>query len=211
MGSVVAGLASFEGIYKSGFEAAIVTKKHSSLTITRVQREDEAAYLCAASLHNVAAHLTSVTNTYDVVTVTKLTAGWCQSQEAKPQFKKISVRETKQNSTQHSTGWIEADSKRFIKKIIKRFLLLKRFHLTQLLHQLLILYSVSWKHSANRWNHSMCYSFYEIMVTSQPRVPPLSTWGLFFNRILLSPPESMKMSSTLRLFVFLFAWFSCKN
>lgn len=75
MGSVVAGLASFEEIYKSGFEAAIVTKKHSSLTITRVQREDEAAYLCAASLHNVAAHLTSVTNTYDVVTVTKLTAG----------------------------------------------------------------------------------------------------------------------------------------
>uniref|UniRef100_H3C4V8 Ig-like domain-containing protein n=1 Tax=Tetraodon nigroviridis TaxID=99883 RepID=H3C4V8_TETNG len=48
MGSVVAGLANFEGIYQSGFEAAIVTKKHSTLTITRVGREDGAAYLCAA-------------------------------------------------------------------------------------------------------------------------------------------------------------------
>lgn len=63
MGSVVAGLANFEGLFKSSFEAATLTKKHSTLTITRVQRKDEAAYLCAASLHNAAAHLTSVTNT----------------------------------------------------------------------------------------------------------------------------------------------------
>lgn len=63
MGSVVAGLTNFEDIYKSGFEAAIMTKKHSSLTITKVQREDEADYLCAASLHNAAAHLASATNT----------------------------------------------------------------------------------------------------------------------------------------------------
>lgn len=75
MGSIVAGLVNFEGIFKSGCEAATVTKKHSSLTITRVQREDEAVYLCAASLHNAAAHLTSVTNTYDVETFTELTAG----------------------------------------------------------------------------------------------------------------------------------------
>lgn len=75
MGSVVAGLANFEGIYQSGFEAAIVTKKHSTLTITRVGREDGAAYLCAASLHNAAAHLTCVTNTYDVETFTELAAG----------------------------------------------------------------------------------------------------------------------------------------
>lgn len=75
MGSVVAGLVNFEGIYKSGFEAATVTKKHSFLTITRVQREDEAAYLCAASLHNAAAQLTSVTNTYHGETFTDPTAG----------------------------------------------------------------------------------------------------------------------------------------
>lgn len=75
MGYVVADLVNFEGIYKSGFEAATVTKKHSSLTITRVQRRDEAAYLCAASLHNVAAHLTSMTNTHDIETFIELTAG----------------------------------------------------------------------------------------------------------------------------------------
>lgn len=63
MGNVVAGHANFEDNFKSGFEAATVTKKHSSLKITKVQREDEAAYLCAASLHNAAARLTSVTNT----------------------------------------------------------------------------------------------------------------------------------------------------
>lgn len=72
MGSVVAGLVNFEADFSSGFEAATVTKKHSSLMITRVQRADEAVYLCAASLHNAASYLTSVTNTHE--TSTELTA-----------------------------------------------------------------------------------------------------------------------------------------
>lgn len=75
MGYVAAGFKYFEGSFQSGFETATVTKKHSSLTITKVKSADEAAYLCAASLHDAAAHLRSVTKTHDVETFTDLTAG----------------------------------------------------------------------------------------------------------------------------------------
>lgn len=75
MGYVAAGLQYFEDGFQSGFETATVTKKHSSLTITKVKSADEAAYLCAASLHDAAAHLRSVIKTHDVETFTDLTAG----------------------------------------------------------------------------------------------------------------------------------------
>lgn len=75
MGYVVAGLVTFEDGFKSGFEAAKVTKKHSSLTISKIGRADEASYLCAASLHDAAAHLRPATKTHDVETFADLTAG----------------------------------------------------------------------------------------------------------------------------------------
>ncbi|XP_073941009.1 Ig kappa chain V-V region MOPC 149 [Takifugu rubripes] len=61
--SLVADLVNFEEGFKSGFEAATVTKKLWSLKISSVQRADQAVYLCAASLHNAAAQRTSVTKT----------------------------------------------------------------------------------------------------------------------------------------------------
>lgn len=63
MAYVSAGLANFEEGFQSGFEVATVTKKHSTLKISSVARAAQAAYLCAASLHNAAAGRTSATNT----------------------------------------------------------------------------------------------------------------------------------------------------
>lgn len=60
---VVVGSANFEEGFKSGFQATSKGKQWS-LTIPSVQRQDEAVYLCAASLHSAAKDLSSVTKTY---------------------------------------------------------------------------------------------------------------------------------------------------
>ncbi|XP_035466563.1 M1-specific T cell receptor beta chain [Scophthalmus maximus] len=52
VGYLVAGSANYEAGFQSGFEAAKSQEKQWSLKIASVQREDEAVYLCAASLHN---------------------------------------------------------------------------------------------------------------------------------------------------------------
>ncbi|KAK5857934.1 hypothetical protein PBY51_011143 [Eleginops maclovinus] len=56
MVSVVAGLATFQQGFKSGYQA-VKGKQQSSLRIGNVQEEDEAVYLCAASQHSAAANL----------------------------------------------------------------------------------------------------------------------------------------------------------
>ncbi|KAF7652113.1 hypothetical protein LDENG_00101670 [Lucifuga dentata] len=61
--SIVAGSETFEAEFKSGFQAKRSEKKHWSLTITSVQRKDEAVYLCAASLHSDATEFKPVTKT----------------------------------------------------------------------------------------------------------------------------------------------------
>uniref|UniRef100_A0A3B4XBU6 Ig-like domain-containing protein n=1 Tax=Seriola lalandi dorsalis TaxID=1841481 RepID=A0A3B4XBU6_SERLL len=61
---LVAGSATFEEEFKSGFQAVTLTEKQWSLTISSVQEKDEAVYLCAASLHSAVADLRSVTKTY---------------------------------------------------------------------------------------------------------------------------------------------------
>uniref|UniRef100_A0A3B4T5D1 Ig-like domain-containing protein n=1 Tax=Seriola dumerili TaxID=41447 RepID=A0A3B4T5D1_SERDU len=45
---LVAGSATFEEEFKSGFQAVTLTEKQWSLTISSVQEKDEAVYLCAA-------------------------------------------------------------------------------------------------------------------------------------------------------------------
>uniref|UniRef100_A0A8D3CRD8 Ig-like domain-containing protein n=1 Tax=Scophthalmus maximus TaxID=52904 RepID=A0A8D3CRD8_SCOMX len=52
VGYLVAGSANYEAGFQSGFEAAKSQEKQWSLKIASVQREDEAVYLCAASLHS---------------------------------------------------------------------------------------------------------------------------------------------------------------
>lgn len=64
MVTIVAGTVNFEGEFKSGFQAETSTEKQWSLTISSVQRKDEAVYLCAACLHSAAADISSVTKTY---------------------------------------------------------------------------------------------------------------------------------------------------
>ncbi|XP_056249819.1 uncharacterized protein LOC130180343 [Seriola aureovittata] len=54
---LVAGSATFEEEFKSGFQAVTLTEKQWSLTISSVQEKDEAVYLCAASLHSAVADL----------------------------------------------------------------------------------------------------------------------------------------------------------
>uniref|UniRef100_A0A8D3BWN9 Ig-like domain-containing protein n=1 Tax=Scophthalmus maximus TaxID=52904 RepID=A0A8D3BWN9_SCOMX len=54
VGYLVAGSANYEAGFQSGFEAAKSQEKQWSLKIASVQREDEAVYLCAASLHSAA-------------------------------------------------------------------------------------------------------------------------------------------------------------
>ncbi|XP_047466530.1 M1-specific T cell receptor beta chain-like [Mugil cephalus] len=49
---LVAGGPTYEEGFKSGYKAETVEVKKSSLTISSVQRKDEAVYLCAASLHD---------------------------------------------------------------------------------------------------------------------------------------------------------------
>ena len=61
--SIIGGSSTFEEEFQSGFNAEKKDKKWS-LTITDVQRKDEAVYLCAASLHSAVADLSSVTKTY---------------------------------------------------------------------------------------------------------------------------------------------------
>ncbi|XP_071354556.1 uncharacterized protein [Trachinotus anak] len=61
---LVAGTANFEEGFKSGFQAVTSDEKQWSLTVTSVQKKDEAVYLCAASLHSAVADLRSVTKTY---------------------------------------------------------------------------------------------------------------------------------------------------
>ena len=61
---MISGIPSFEEGFKTGFEARKSKEKQWSLTISSVQREDEAVYLCAASLHSAVADLRSVTKTY---------------------------------------------------------------------------------------------------------------------------------------------------
>lgn len=64
MVSIVAGIVTFEEGFKSGYQAAKLTEKQWSLTVTSSQKKDEAVYLCAASLHSAVADLRSVTKTY---------------------------------------------------------------------------------------------------------------------------------------------------
>lgn len=60
---IVAGNPNYEEEFKSGFQAVSLKKKWS-LTIQSLQGEDEAVYLCAASLHSDVADLSAVTKTY---------------------------------------------------------------------------------------------------------------------------------------------------
>lgn len=60
---ILAGNANYEAEFKSGFEVVSSTKKWS-LTIRSFQKEDEAVYLCAASLHSDVGDLRAVTKTY---------------------------------------------------------------------------------------------------------------------------------------------------
>ncbi|KAF0043902.1 hypothetical protein F2P81_003060 [Scophthalmus maximus] len=63
VGYLVAGSANYEAGFQSGFEAAKSQEKQWSLKIASVQREDEAVYLCAASLHSAVTDTRSVTKT----------------------------------------------------------------------------------------------------------------------------------------------------
>ncbi|XP_075304994.1 M1-specific T cell receptor beta chain-like [Odontesthes bonariensis] len=49
---VLAGTATFEEGFKSGFQAAKLKEKQWSLTISSIQEADEAVYLCAARPHS---------------------------------------------------------------------------------------------------------------------------------------------------------------
>ncbi|KAF3845346.1 hypothetical protein F7725_008509 [Dissostichus mawsoni] len=58
MAYVVGGFANYEEGFTSGYQAVKVKEKQLwSLSISSVQEEDEAVYLCAASLHSAATDL----------------------------------------------------------------------------------------------------------------------------------------------------------
>lgn len=61
---ILASNTNYEEEFKSGFEAVSSTKKKWSLTIRSFKKEDEAVYLCAASLHSDVGDLRAVTKTY---------------------------------------------------------------------------------------------------------------------------------------------------
>ncbi|KAK5886869.1 hypothetical protein CesoFtcFv8_017860 [Champsocephalus esox] len=63
MAYVVAGFANYEDGFTSGYQAVKVKEKQLwSLSISSVQEEDEAVYLCAASLHSAATDLRPAQN-----------------------------------------------------------------------------------------------------------------------------------------------------
>jgi len=64
MVNIIAGTATFEEGFKSGFQAAKLNEKQWSLTISSIQEADEAVYLCAARPHSAVEDLRTVTKTY---------------------------------------------------------------------------------------------------------------------------------------------------
>uniref|UniRef100_A0AAQ4RE62 Ig-like domain-containing protein n=1 Tax=Gasterosteus aculeatus aculeatus TaxID=481459 RepID=A0AAQ4RE62_GASAC len=61
--STVGGFSSFEVGFKSGFQSVKFSEKQWSLTVTGLQGNHAAVYLCAASLHSAVADLRPVTKT----------------------------------------------------------------------------------------------------------------------------------------------------
>lgn len=83
--SLVAGLVNFEEGFQSGFEAAAETKKLWRLKLSRVQRADQAVYLCAARLHNAAAQRTSGTKTGRTGSWLVSELSWWRGKQKRPQ------------------------------------------------------------------------------------------------------------------------------